>query len=373
MEELNQEQFTAQLTSATVHGLKNISFEKKIFNFDINFKETINMLNFSKCIFNGKFSFSSCDFNQNIYFGECVFEKSLSFLSCKFNKKARFHKVHFKEHLYLNNTTFSDLADFWSSTFDENMIFYKTDFLGTTVFSNVTFKSNVLFTYTLIENLIIFSSTKFHSGLDLSLSILAGKISPFGIQLNNFKSENDTDDGIYYDLMVSNNALIPDKNKRETFRILKNYFLKENNSIDYLKYSKLEHSTYKTQLWKKIKNKNTFFETIQDYIILGLNNISNNHGKSYLRGITFTMLIGWLFFYFALIATEEYSFGFDNFWTSTQNSVKYYFNFIIPTHKINYMDKLKPKNWFYFWDFVGRTFVAFGIYQTIQAFRKYKR
>ncbi|MDO5970791.1 hypothetical protein Q4Q35_13320 [Flavivirga aquimarina] len=73
------------------------------------------------------------------------------------------------------------------------------------------------------------------------------------------------------------------------------------------------------------------------------------------------------------MTTEEYSFGIEKFWTSTQNSVKYFFNFIIPTHKTNYMDELKPNNWFYLWDFIGRALVAFGIYQTIQAFRKYKK
>lgn len=369
MEELNLEEFQERIDRTK----KNLRFSKCIFNFDLTIRDEFYLFNFSKCIFKGKVDFSSSNFEANAYFGECIFEKSLGLMSCKFKGKARFHKAHFKDSVFLNNTTFTDLADFWSSTFDKNIIFYKTDFLGTTVFSNVTFNSNVLFTYTLIEKLIIFSGTKFNSGLDLSLAILSGKISPFGIKLTDYKSENDTDDGMAYDLMVSNNALIPDKNKRETFRILKNYFLKENNSIDYLNYSKLEHSTYKTQLWKRTRNKHTFFETVQDYIILGLNYISNNHGKSYLRGIAFTMMIGWLFFYFALIATEVYSFGFENFWSSTQNSVKYYFNFIIPTHKVNYMDELNPKNWFYFWDFAGRAFVAFGIYQTIQAFRKYKR
>lgn len=373
MVELDLEEFKKRISKTNDNKFDSLIFEKCIFNFELNIKDDFNIFNFSKCVFKKKVDFSSSHFSGNVYFGECIFEKSLGLMSCKFKKKARFHKVYFKGGLFLNNATFNDLADFWGSTFLNTMIFYKTDFLATTVFTNVTFNSNVLFTYTLVQRLIIFSGTKFVKGLDLSLAILAGELSPFGIKLNDYTSENDTDDVSKYDLMVSNNGLIPDRNKRETFRILKNHYQKENNYIDYLPYAKLEISTYTEQLKKRVHNAELFSKPVQDYIILGLNSISNSHGKSYARGIVFTLLIGWLFFYFSLIATEQYSFGFDNFWESIMNSVKYYFSFITPTHKINHMDNLKPNNWFYLWDFTGRAFVAYGIYQTIQAFRKYKK
>ncbi len=43
-----------------------------------------------------------------------------------------------------------------------------------------------------------------------------------------------------------------------------------------------------------------------------------------------------------------------------------------PTHKIEYLENEKPKTFFYTWDFFGRAFVSYGIFQTIQAFRKFK-
>lgn len=373
MEEIDKDEFERRISRTHTGEFCNLIFEKCVFTFELAVKDKFNQFNFSKCIFEHKVEFSGSEFKANAYFGECVFKESLSLNSCKFRKKARFHKSHFQNGFRINNATFYDLADFWSSIFDKVIIFYKTDFLGTTVFSNVTFYQNALFTYTLIEKLVIFSGTIFNAGLDLSLSILAGELSPFGIKLGDFISEEDTDNGLDYDLMVSNNGLIPDKNKRETFRILKNYYQKENNHIDYLPYARLEVNTLTQQLKKKVQKGKLSIRPIQDYIILGLNSLSNNHGKSYFRGILFTMLSGWLFFYFSLMATETYSFGCDNLWESFEGSVKYYFSFLTPTHKTNHMDELSPKNWFYVWDFLGRAVIAYGIYQTIQAFRKFKK
>ena len=54
-------------------------------------------------------------------------------------------------------------------------------------------------------------------------------------------------------------------------------------------------------------------------------------------------------------------------------SVKYYFTFLTPTHKISFMDAEKPKTFFYVWNFIGRIFISYGIFQTIQAFRKFKK
>jgi len=306
-------------------------------------------------------------------FHNSVFEKQADFSNANFKNKARFQLTKFKGKAFFDNTKFDDLADFWGAEFNQAIIFFKTDFLGVTVFSTTIFYENVLFTYTLIEKVVIFRGTNFHKGLDLSLIVSEGSFSLFDIRLNDFNAEPDPEDDEDYQECVSETAIITEKNKRETFRALKKQFQNQGNNFDALTYSAVETKTYRHQLERQIFEKGIWKRNIQNYIILGLNHLSNKNNRSWLRGIAFTFIVGFVFFYFSVIATEKYSIGFDNMsWVNFFECVKYYFSFLTPTHKIEYMEELKPKTFYYVWDFMGRVFVAYGIYQTVQAFRKFK-
>lgn len=67
-------------------------------------------------------------------------------------------------------------------------------------------------------------------------------------------------------------------------------------------------------------------------------------------------------------------------WCLTWTEFDYYVQSILPTHSFNYltdgdnedMVKHELEKGYYAIDFLGRIFVGYGIYQTIQAFRKYK-
>jgi hypothetical protein len=54
------------------------------------------------------------------------------------------------------------------------------------------------------------------------------------------------------------------------------------------------------------------------------------------------------------------------------NDLKYFLEFLNPTHKFDYIQEDGLTTRFYLFDFIGRIFVGYGIYQFIQAFRKYK-
>ena len=54
------------------------------------------------------------------------------------------------------------------------------------------------------------------------------------------------------------------------------------------------------------------------------------------------------------------------------NFLSTYVRFMNPTHDVDLFDTFKPTGWTYFWQTWGRIFVGYGIYQTIQAFRKLK-
>jgi len=341
---------------------------------------------------------------KNIFFDNCTFNDRVSihgfdtgvitFLNCTFNKlfdarnaiidgKVRFRECHFKDDAIFRNTRFNELADFWRSIFYKKTIFFKTDFINTAVFSAATFKENVLFTYTLIDKLMILRGTKIEKGFDLSLAIIKGKLGLFEFNLDNYKDAEFFTDEDRYEEAVSELAVIPIKNKRETFRILKDNLESQKNLSESLKYKAIEKEIFRNELkefqnistlswWEQIKNWcNNRFERIN----LWLNKWSNDHGNSYGRAFAFIIVVGWIFFYISLITTKTYSFiGIRRIseWEFSEG-FKLFVEFLNPIHKFDYIENPKLSSaWFYFFDFLGKTFVGYGIYQFIQAFRKYK-
>lgn len=338
-----------------------ISISNLQFDCDVSFSSP-HIIKIENCVFNKIFSakgsterdviIKNTQFNGFTDFSNFTFMKNSRFHGCLFNGKVKFH-----------NTKFQGLADFYSTTFNEITIFFKTDFLDRTVFSAAVFNENVLFTYTLITDHFLLRGATFNKGLDLSLSILSGDINLFGLNVPNYKSVPDIDDETDYDNAVCKKGLIPHKNKRETFRILKKELINQGNSIDALAYAAKEKLAYAQQLKSDRKFKRgKWLQRSQNRFILFLGKWSNSHGESWLRGALFTLLIGLIFFTPSFFSTKE--------WDSN-NFLEYYFQFMLPTHPMDFMSTLKPSAWFYFLDFTGRIFIAFGIYQTVVAFRKY--
>ena len=353
----------------------NVSFNKTIFE---------NKTFFSGAVFKGGVRFDNAVFKMDTYFDgtvfendttfiDTVFEQNVSFINSHIDGKIRFYRTLFKGDTNFNNSKFKDLADFWNATFFRKTIFYKTDFWETTVFSTTTFKENVLFTYTLINKLVIFRDTNFEKGLDLSLAIISGQTSIFNINLSDFKDVKDTNDVDEFENNVSEKGVITRKNKRETFRILKMQLMSNQNNIDALHYYSFEMRAFEKQLDQDIFENKIYKNSIQNYFILILNRYSNKYGTSWWTGFLFTSFMGCLFFYLSLITTKNYVLGIPYFnLDDFEKCVKYFFMFMLPIHNINYMDAEKPTFLFYVFDFFGRIFVSYGIYQTIQAFRKYK-
>lgn len=349
----------------------NLNFYGYIFNIDFVYRGDLNIVIFENCIFNKRFTIAGRIFGSSLM-KNCIFRDIVDLSNTTFRQNARFHASVFEKIIRFNNVKFEDLADFWASKFYQKTVFYKTDFHEITVFSSTLFKENVLFTYTLLEKEVVFRGAKFEKGLDLALAILSGNINLFDIELNNYKSCKDIDDENDYDKSVSFDAIIPHKNKRETFRILKKELMNQGNSIDSLKFASLEKMAFQTQLKANLfSDKIKWYKILQDQFILWMGKCSNRHGESWFRGVVFTLTVGFLFFYLSLISTKSYSFCLCFDWSDFKESMIYYTKFLLPTHNSDYMEGLKPEFSFYIWDFIGRIFVSFGIYQTVVSFRKY--
>ncbi|WP_339848268.1 pentapeptide repeat-containing protein [uncultured Dokdonia sp.] len=347
-------------------------------------------MSFNDCTFDENVNVSS-DHNKNcvVTFVNCIFRKDVWGEDSVMDGKVRFRNCHFKGDVNFRNTTFNNLADFWSCTFYKPTTFYKTDFRDIVVFSAVNFKENVLFTYTLIEKLMILRGTDPEKGFDLSLAIIAGELSVFDFQFDDYSAygkiykdlsaelkqhhKNYSYQKAYetvYENAVSNEHLIPLENKRETYRILKSQLESQKNYIDAVPFRVMENKTLLKESVKKLANGHTFWRPISNIIVLVLNALSNWFGSSYLLGLVFTVSIASIFFNLALSHIGDFVFT----WNYENWQWRYFVQFINPTHRTDYMKLVdeNPRQWFFIWDFIGRIFIGYGIYQTIQAFRKYK-
>lgn len=127
----------------------------------------------------------------------------------------------------------------------------------------------------------------------------------------------------------------------------------------------------KEGFWKKVK---LFFENIG----FRLNWFSNNHGESWLVALVFTIGVGLLFFTASIWGLTHWG----DFKTLNDHIHKLP-GFMLPTHSYDYLSKdiiettkatyphLKVNLWHTLWDFLGRIFVGYGIFQFISAFRRH--
>lgn len=138
------------------------------------------------------------------------------------------------------------------------------------------------------------------------------------------------------------------------------------------------HALQMDALYKSLNWKHHTFEKLT----LWLNSTSNQHGRSWKQALLFTtvtsvfLFTGYccsLVFYDGDIASQLSRYGDAQFF----NIISHIFEFILPLHKSGFMEKAidglsLKENWISrIFDFSGRIFIAYGIYQLISAFRKH--
>ncbi|MCH8534854.1 MAG: hypothetical protein LAT51_07290 [Flavobacteriaceae bacterium] len=410
-------------------------FNNRIFDFKVVIKPTHRDLKFNNCLFKKKVLFKkgfhtvkvqskqnevedffensdikTNEFDINVTFeNKCVFDKELNFKNIVFSGKVRIHDCNLNK-INFYNTSFNDLADFWNTEFKKPVIFHKTDFNSTAVFSMTTFKKNVLFTYSLLAGKSIFAKTEFKKGLDLSQAVISGELQLFDIHFEDemFDTEyfKKSEKSLYRDAIDSGKTCIeydnekndciktkklniPIENKVHTFQILRKAFEDVGNYNDSTKMRRVEKSTLRLlnqQLSKEKKKSDSriwyarfcnwilsgFNVTYRDVftndgLILLLNRWSNNYRTNFWRGVFFTIIVASLFLTATLLFDQNTSF--------TLNPSKFQWKsliiFLNPLHDIKDIIP-DPNIGSYIFDYLGRIFVGYGIYQTVQAFRKFK-
>ncbi len=150
-------------------------------------------------------------------------------------------------------------------------------------------------------------------------------------------------------------------------------FQKQGDTVRALEYQSREIEEHYRKLRWLISKKKPYISFT--WLNLWLNKISNNFGRNWFKGIVFSFTVGILFFYLLVLSTKEYHLGFPI--TLDRNLLIALFRFMNPIRFFE-LDKLFEQSITlsvssFIFDLAGRIFVAYGFYQTIQAFRRYGR
>ena len=421
--------------SRTIFGSKqenNLDKSSSEVNFLIENAKFQKEVNFSKAIFYDAIYFSGTEFCTDI---EDYAKESINFENAQFKRKVRFHHCKFQNTVRFENTSFNKLVDFYCAHFYKPQQFHFTDFLDRAIFSNTEFHEEVQFLHCKVDNSYVrFESATFKKGLDISRSNFNDKVNFWNIEIEESGEQyifNNLESVKYVnDFKVQDKTPTIYKQFRETYRIIKDNFYRQNNKIEGSEFYIKEMSVYQRELLKKLEclkdlaNTLSFIEDffrkkvniifiiiylffaltiiyetksvpfiftllltpillfclfyIKDIILLLFNRISNYFGTDWVRGVVFTMMTGSLVSFFLLC--RNYNLWHINIYDI--NAWIQSIGFLIRIINVvdmkpfeengNSLVKLVDNN-----DtnniilFIGRIFVAYGVYQTVQAFRKF--
>lgn len=181
-----------------------------------------------------------------------------------------------------------------------------------------------------------------------------------------FLSESDFPKEVYRQEHISH------RQAQLIFGQLNTAYQKQGDTIRALEYQAREVESH----FKDLKLRGVYNET---RLNLCLNRLSNNFGRSWGQGVLFTVIVGFVFFYLVILVSPDYQFTLE-FHTSIRMGIAF-LKFLNPIRFFDaealFQNNGKPLLQLsfgsYIFDFLGRVTVAYGIYQTIQAFRRYGR
>jgi len=302
--------------------------------------------------------FNDCDFSEKVEFLGCEIKK-IKFDNCSFNKLAKFG--HFKgeveeisfirsvvhKPLFLENITSISgdcIFDFSDITVEDTGHIKIRDIDGVSQRRNEK-KGGMNFQNANILGAVTIQDSKFNS-IDLEKSTISGQ----------FNIENED---------------IQNCSNRGTARRIKNEFQKNSDTVNALKYRAIEMNLYRNELWKNIKKfKLSYF---LDFVLLILNTVSNNNGRNWFQGLIFTIAC-WIVFFGLFLGIKECWSG-DTFFLFLPFMSEHIDDFVkylwLPHGFEGLFNGVSVGFWGIFVFILGKIFIAYGIYQTIAAFRKY--
>jgi len=352
----------------------NFLFKKDIYFNKSRFHEEVN---FSKCLFEGEVIFGGFSkYDLKLISKNTVFTKIADFTNSHFTKTSSFSYCYF-ENVRFTESTFDQLTYFSYSIFKTGGVFFRMIFKDIVHFHGSKFFGGVDFSYTLFSKKTTFNHAEFESKTnfwsatfqDLADFTRAKFINKQGDAECRFENTVFNHSAMFmeveFDILKFSNSVIRAQGyflktkiknaDRETYRVIKDQFLKQNNRIDALNYFKLE-MVHKSKELKNLLVENKWNKKpIGDFLINFLNKVSNDYGLNWIQGVMFTLIVGLFFFALSLMFLNDfpYQIGFGNTLEGINYGMKYYFQFLIPTHKSNYLIQYNPSTGFYFLTFLA--------------------
>jgi len=345
-------------------------------------------------------------FEQGVFFCYTIFKKGLDVQVCLFNSNLDLQGAIFIDNLDINNCVFkSDLqlsGGFFANglvlsmnksleesfilDMKKSKIYGFVNLIGNR-FNNLTLnlqKAKLLdcnlqlhgkFNEVLLDEVITNETTiiKVENAIiekfSITFSSIKAKVYFLSNRVDYFDAMNTIVEGV---LFVSNKSVVRDVSGRYTAKLLKHESIKANDVITSNHFRMLELKKYQEELVKNRKSKRKL-DLLNEMAILMFSWLSNKHGQSWIRGFCFTVLSSVIFYFlFGIISNQiEFRFIMNNenllLWGLYWKEVLRYF--WLPD--ISGLKGLEVGFWGALIFIIGKIFIAYGIYQTVAAFRKY--
>lgn len=342
------------------------------------------LVDFSSTIFTKMLIFSNVLFQEGLYANDSVFEL-VKFFKSEFKKKVDFRNSTFKGDMSFHTTSSQNYTIFTLCDFKGNVSFDHADLPNHTIFNMSSFKRGIEFNNiklipnsylefrnTSSDDCIQLKNTAITGRVDFDMSSLEAKAIPF--KTINLKGSSVL--GIMNSIQFS-----PEPANWETAVILKHEEIKRNNVIEALKYKAKEKKLYLKELCSKPKKS---WQEKMEIVSLWMSKISNNHGQDWGQAVLVTIFCFWLapFTLFYLPTLKIGDIWCLQVWEllSSGQFAKDLLTYFVPLnysllecYMVNTNIPLITKSIGTVFYMFGKILVPYGIFEIIQAFRKYNK
>lgn len=339
-----------------VYFMKELSFQA------INFGEDIDFIN---AIFDDTVKLHQLHFNKYFRLFGTTFNSDISFAYSDLNNKTIFFtssedRPQFKGNVSFWGTTLEE-AKFWDFLFEKNVDFTNTQFKCNAFFNRTRFSGKLIFRSIETMGKTQFEGNLYFDGAIIHDLLLENILFETTLSFNSARIDNIKLNNVLFvrNPLALSGTDITHIADEYTARILKHEASKDSNNFLALE--------LRAEEMKKHGEKLKWFKNPFEKFVFWLNKKSNTYGLNWQKGILFTLII-WFLFFSAFILIRD-GWGDTFIWTDPEylnEAVNYFWIF-------NGMQGLSPQtNWCEILPFfLGKIFIAYGIYQTITAFRKH--
>ncbi|EHN2812456.1 pentapeptide repeat-containing protein, partial [Campylobacter jejuni] len=247
----------------------NVKFEDKLYFDKCQFKEKFEFFGIN----NLKAEFNNSFFEKEVYFGKEIndknIEKSNSFGSCSF-EYANFSNCYFKNEVYFKNNDFKQVI-FRNSKFNDNVYFNNAHFKDYVDFHECEFEKTAGFYGVRFEKAPNFSACYFKE--PKAVNLINVDIDKLDFRSAEDYIQDNYQDGNYKNAIKNNEKIQKDekelyrienehklryaKNLKDSFRVIKDVLINQNNTLEAQEWHKLELYAKEKELEIQLsKNKN---------------------------------------------------------------------------------------------------------------------